>query len=221
MYRLIFETDIPATLAKVSESRFLLESVLSYCIHSDKLQQTISICSSESLTNLVQHNSTNAITIRFSKDNQRWFLEVIDNGFPWDPSIKSSIDINTMTLDEGGRGIPLMQSLCQHISYESNNIKNTLTLSWPRPNSATKPTVLIVEDDASLGRLYRSYLSQDFNIKMAINGLEALNLLKHDNIHLVISDINMPVMDGFALREKIISTTKKLFNSFHIFNFKP
>ena len=208
MYRLIFETDIPATLAKVSESRFLLESVLSYCIHSNKLQQTISICSSESLTNLVQHNSTNAITIRFSKDNQRWFLEVIDNGFPWDPSIKSSIDINTMTLDEGGRGIPLMQSLCQHISYESNNIKNTLTLSWPRPNSATKPTVLIVEDDASLGRLYRSYLSQDFNIKMAINGLEALNLLKHDNIHLVISDINMPVMDGFALREKLSQQRK-------------
>ena len=208
MYRLIFETDIPATLAEAGGLRRSLDSVLSYCIHSEKLQQTISICLSESLTNLVQHNSTNALTIRFSKDNQRWFLEIIDNGFPWNPSIKSSIDINTMTVDEGGRGIPLVQSLCQHINYESDNRKNTLTLSWPRPNSATKPTVLIVEDDASLGRLYRSYLSQDFNIKMAINGLEALNLLKHDNIHLVISDISMPVMDGFALREKLSQQRK-------------
>lgn len=203
MNRLLFESDTPATLANVRALRHSLETVLTYCVHSEKAQQHILICLSETLTNLVQHNTTSSFAMRFSQDNQRWSLDIIDNGNPWDPRNNSSIDIKKMTTNEGERGIALLHTLCQQISYRSDNNKNTLTLSWLRPNSADTPTVLIVEDDDSLRRLYSSYLAKDFNVKLAEDGLDALETLKNHDIDLIIADINMPLMDGIALRESL------------------
>lgn len=203
MKRLLFESDSPATLAHVRTLRHSLESILSYCVYSEKTQQHILICLSETLTNLVQHNNTHSLAIRFSQDNKRWYLEIFDTGTSWNPHNNSAINIEIMTTNEGDRGIPLLHALCEQMSYLSDNNKNTLTLSWLRPDSKDKPTVLIVEDDASLRRLYSSYLAKDFNVKLAEDGLDALEILKHHDIDLIISDINMPLMDGIVLRESL------------------
>jgi two-component system chemotaxis response regulator CheY len=57
-----------------------------------------------------------------------------------------------------------------------------------------------VVDDAALVRLYyRSVLEPaGYAISDALNGLEALELLLVSEIHLLIVDINMPVMDGLT-----------------------
>lgn len=203
MKRLFFESDAPATLAHVRELRHSLQSILTYCVYSEKTQQHILLCLSETLTNLVQHNNTHSLAMRFSQDNQRWYLEIFDTGDAWNPHNNSAINIETMTTNEGNRGIPLLHALCEQMSYRSDSNKNTLTLSWLRPNNTDKPTVLIVEDDASLRRLYSSYLAKDFNVKLAEDGLDALEILKHHDIQLITSDINMPLMDGIVLREAL------------------
>jgi len=46
-------------------------------------------------------------------------------------------------------------------------------------------------------------LQNSFNICKATDGLQALEILKNEVIHLVISDIMMPVMDGIELCRKI------------------
>ncbi|WP_026351017.1 hybrid sensor histidine kinase/response regulator transcription factor [Dyadobacter beijingensis] len=62
-----------------------------------------------------------------------------------------------------------------------------------------KPNVLLVEDNAEiLGYLGRE-LGMGYNIFRAGDGRQAIELLQEENIHLVISDIMMPVMDGIAL----------------------
>jgi two-component system chemotaxis response regulator CheY len=61
-------------------------------------------------------------------------------------------------------------------------------------------TILVV-DDASLVRLYyRSILEPaGFRIEEAFNGIEALETLRSVTVHLLIVDINMPLMDGLTM----------------------
>lgn len=64
--------------------------------------------------------------------------------------------------------------------------------------------ILIVEDDVELNKTICVYLENiGYNVKSCLNGLEALNSLENDNFNIIISDIMMPVMDGFSLLEKV------------------
>ena len=69
--------------------------------------------------------------------------------------------------------------------------------------------ILVVDDEPDLERLVlqqmrREIRRQQYEFVFAHNGIEALELLSQDqNIDLVVSDINMPKMDGLALLEEI------------------
>ena len=73
----------------------------------------------------------------------------------------------------------------------------------PRPEAITK-TLLVVEDDRSTLSLYRAGLKGlgGFKILMAENGGQALELLRQEPVHVLVTDLNMPVMDGFNLIAK-------------------
>ncbi len=63
--------------------------------------------------------------------------------------------------------------------------------------------VLVVDDEENARLALSRLLSQEgYQVGSASNGLEALACLKQDRPHLVITDINMPDMDGMEfLRE--------------------
>lgn len=66
-----------------------------------------------------------------------------------------------------------------------------------------KSTILLAEDEAML-RLLAVEMLQDagFEVFEAADGAEGLELLKaHPEISLLVSDIKMPRMDGYALAE--------------------
>lgn len=67
----------------------------------------------------------------------------------------------------------------------------------------TKPVILLVEDNREILSFIQRELSAGYNILTAVDGQKALVLLQKENIHLVISDIMMPVMDGIELCKKI------------------
>lgn len=48
-------------------------------------------------------------------------------------------------------------------------------------------------------------VNDNYNILIAANGSEALDLLKKQSVQLIISDVMMPVMDGFALLRQVKS----------------
>ena len=64
-------------------------------------------------------------------------------------------------------------------------------------------TVLLVEDSEELLDFVAKELKEAYFVLKASNGETALNLLKEENVQLVISDIMMPGMDGFTLCRKI------------------
>ena len=61
------------------------------------------------------------------------------------------------------------------------------------------PNILICDDDADIVSALKIYLTQpDYHILTARNGKEALELLEREEIHLILLDIMMPVMDGLS-----------------------
>lgn len=60
-----------------------------------------------------------------------------------------------------------------------------------------KPTLLLVDDNEDILEFLADELSETYTLVTAQNGQEALTILKNEVIHLVISDVMMPVMDGF------------------------
>jgi two-component system chemotaxis response regulator CheY len=63
--------------------------------------------------------------------------------------------------------------------------------------------VLIVDDSAAIRKILRRVLQQAEvplgQVYEASDGLEALESLKHQKVQLILSDINMPNMDGLQL----------------------
>lgn len=66
-----------------------------------------------------------------------------------------------------------------------------------------RPTILIVEDNQEMSAFIADEVNENYNILIANNGSEALDLLKKQSIQLIISDVMMPVMDGFALLQSV------------------
>jgi two-component system chemotaxis sensor kinase CheA len=65
-------------------------------------------------------------------------------------------------------------------------------------------TVLVVDDSFTARTLQKSILEvHGFNVIVAIDGTEALSKLRSEEIDLVISDIQMPRMDGLALLQEM------------------
>ncbi|MGY6637450.1 MAG: response regulator [Erythrobacter sp.] len=65
-------------------------------------------------------------------------------------------------------------------------------------------SVLTVDDSASMRALLRSALtSRGFAVAQAEDGQEALEWLAANEVDVIITDINMPRLDGFGLIEKL------------------
>ncbi len=70
---------------------------------------------------------------------------------------------------------------------------------------STEPRFLIVDDFSTMRRIVRNLLKEIgfSNAEEAEDGVVALNLLRSGKFDFVVSDINMPNMDGFALLKQI------------------
>lgn len=67
------------------------------------------------------------------------------------------------------------------------------------------PTVLVVEDNSDMRAFVVRQLSKEYAVLSAVNGAEALKMLDGNYVNLVVSDVVMPVMDGFELCKTIKS----------------
>lgn len=70
-----------------------------------------------------------------------------------------------------------------------------------------KKLILVVEDTDDIAKLLISILSPDFNVIRAANGAEGLAMAKAKVPDVIISDIMMPVMDGFEFAKAVQNDT--------------
>lgn len=87
--------------------------------------------------------------------------------------------------------------------------------------------VLIAEDDKELRQLFQQVLiKNDFYVKGVSNGQEALDAINEESFDVIISDVMMPIMDGFTLVRELrgmgnnipilIITAKDAFNDMYL-----
>jgi YesN/AraC family two-component response regulator len=62
---------------------------------------------------------------------------------------------------------------------------------------------ILVVDDSMDSRIYVSSILSDYNVLEAKSGEDALSIIAKENIDLLITDYNMPQMDGFELVSEI------------------
>lgn len=206
MRQLLFHTRETPSLENVRFIRNAMEVALENTVSSESTRQKIRLLLSETLTNLVQHAdpSPGSIEVRFGTSSHQWQLEIIDDGEPWNPLEHSTEEgFESFELEEHGRGIALLKTQSDHLSYQSGKQGNCLRMTWDFPRERKKPCVLIVDDDETQCRLLKAYLSDRFEILTATSGSEALEQLKNEQIRLVLSDIQMPGMNGLALRDEL------------------
>lgn len=64
--------------------------------------------------------------------------------------------------------------------------------------------ILVVDDERGIRLLLSEVLlSQGFEVRSAKDGQESLEVLKDDHFDLVITDINMPRLDGMGMLERM------------------
>ena len=69
---------------------------------------------------------------------------------------------------------------------------------------STPPWVLVVDDAVTTRAMERGLLElAGYQVKVAVDGMDAWTALKSDHFDLVVSDVDMPRMNGFELTERI------------------
>ncbi|MBI9108378.1 MAG: response regulator [Spirochaetales bacterium] len=88
--------------------------------------------------------------------------------------------------------------------------KAAVTVSIPssgetvKTKTRTEGSILIAEDSITSRMLLKNILeSAGYVVTTAVDGIDAITVLKTQDVDLVVSDINMPRMDGFELTAKI------------------
>lgn len=80
----------------------------------------------------------------------------------------------------------------------SINIENEASKAISRPH------ILVVDDSITTRSLEKNILeSQNYQVTVAVNGKEAWDYLQKQKFSLLITDITMPIMDGFTLTERV------------------
>ncbi|OQB31259.1 MAG: Sensor histidine kinase TodS [Bacteroidetes bacterium ADurb.Bin174] len=92
------------------------------------------------------------------------------------------------------------------LTYVSMVETYTKEISHEKKQKST--SILLVEDDEELLVFLKDRLQSNYRILTAKNGVEALMILNKEIVHLVVSDIMMPVMDGIELCRKIKNESK-------------
>ncbi|MCB1772210.1 MAG: SpoIIE family protein phosphatase [Gammaproteobacteria bacterium] len=203
MDRIRLESQGACSLERVSEVRRLLDTVSMAAGASASLRARLTTCFSEAATNIVQHASPPAtsLLVQLGQNHREWWLALTSNGgHPGDTARRATDATATH-----GRGLMILDELADEFSVSrvGPNLVRT-QLRFTRSDRDSLPRVLVVEDDPALRALYRHYLEDDFLVTSCADGSEALREMRRESFDVFLSDIHMPDMDGFTLRQKLL-----------------
>lgn len=103
-----------------------------------------------------------------------------------------------------GKPVPILNVSDLIKSAVKASIPVTPPATLARESDVKRKSVLIAEDSITSRILLRNILeSAGYTVKTAVDGIDAITLLKTEDFDLVVSDVEMPRMNGFDLTRKI------------------
>ena len=207
MKNTLFSGKRAATLENIQKTRSIMDKIIDSIQLEESLKNRILLACSEALTNCVEHGNAKFFELIFEKNNSEWRIQINDDGLAFDP--QNSEQANSEAIfefdeAEGGRGLYLIQSLCDSVLYDYIE-QNQTTLIWQRSRLSHQPKLLLIDDDKTLLSICQAYCHADYEVTLANSANQALELTQNGTFDIIISDINMPHMNGLELREKILS----------------
>src|SRR5690606_25520719 len=86
----------------------------------------------------------------------------------------------------------------QQVSLETQELENDI-ISESQLGHAERLNLLLVEDNEDLLDTVKNILSKNYQVIAASNGKKALELIKDNEIDIIVSDVMMPELDGLEL----------------------
>ena len=118
------------------------------------------------------------------------------------PGTRGTMVAGGMLLEDGGIALVLNPFEIVETFRKSGSIRVLTTVE--KPVERRVPVILVVDDSLTTRTLEKSILeAHGYQVRLAFDGLEALGRLRAEHIDLVISDIQMPRLDGFGLLQAI------------------
>ncbi len=112
------------------------------------------------------------------------------------------------TLLGTGRVVVILNPLDLIRSAQMATGRGLPAFAGQKEESGPLSSILIVDDSITTRTLEKNILeAAGYHIITAVDGQEALNVLRNDEFDLIVSDIQMPHMDGFELTSAIKSST--------------
>lgn len=106
-----------------------------------------------------------------------------------------------VTLPLSLRGEPATAISSAQASAPRPFTANAVALSPDKDNK--RPRVLLVEDNLELAAFLIAVFSPHLSLQHSVNGRDALALLEEETVELILSDVMMPVMDGYELCRQV------------------
>lgn len=120
------------------------------------------------------------------------------------PAATGSMVAGGMLLEDGAVALVLNPFEIVETFRKSGSIRVLTTVE--KPAEKRVPVILVVDDSLTTRTLEKSILeAHGYVVRLAVDGMEALGRLRAEPVDLVISDIQMPRLDGFGLLQAIKS----------------
>lgn len=128
---------------------------------------------------------------------------------PMDPW-QNTVPIVPKSIDESGPNTVLRQELAN----EENSLEVASINDWYEKNNVThfrtEAAVLVVDDDVVARRYIASrFLDLNYRVDFAVNGAQALEMLRQNRYNAVFLDTHLPDMDGHEVCRQIKSRTDR------------
>jgi len=122
------------------------------------------------------------------------------------PQLQYVRNIAGVTIIENGRIIPVV-NVSEVIDSASENpdlFEHTQSLQQPTLTEQREKRVLIVEDSITVRAMLKNFVENaGYSVTTAVDGLDGYNKLENEEFDLLISDIEMPRMNGFELTKRV------------------
>ena len=136
---------------------------------------------------------------------------------PLDARLGKVQDISAAALTEDGQPIliidveDLFRSLETHIAEGAAGYRVTTAAAVANSGNTTQnantvnaKTVLVIDDSLTVREIERQLLqAHGYNVDVAVDGMDGWNVVRRKKYHLVITDVDMPRMDGIELLHAI------------------
>lgn len=118
-------------------------------------------------------------------------------------------NVMASTIMEKGNIIPVLNPSDLIKSALSEDISTTTHSSRTKKTPISKKMILLAEDSITTRLLLKNILtSAAYDVITAVDGLDALEKLQTQKFDLIMTDVEMPRMNGFELTEKVRSMDK-------------